>query len=134
MPQILEILRLIGDFFGTRGLAGGLIGAFLALAASYFTDVGLPIKDAPWSRKILFLFSGGLVGALFHHTRNVGMETCAMLGAGWTYVAIGFIKGAETLIKAKVQRRIGDAAVEELIKMAREKIREQEGGVSDTGP
>ena len=128
MPeQVLDVLNEIMTFFLSAGSAGGLIGAFLILAASYFTDVGLRIKSASWIQKIMFLFAGALAGALFHHTQEVDMLYCSMLGAGWPYVAVSFTKAATTLKKANALRRIGGAALKEAIRIVQDKVEDEEG-------
>jgi hypothetical protein len=121
MPQVLKSIE---HFFVTPGLAGGLIGAFLVVSASYFIDVRLRIKEASWGLKILFLFSGGLVGALFHHTKGAEMLYCVMLGAGWPYVVISFKKAAEALNKGKLLRRAGQAALRAAYEELRSKLEE----------
>ena len=55
------------------------------------------------------------------------MLYCSMLGAGWPYVAVSLMKGATTLKKANALRRIGGAALKELIRIAQEKIGPEEG-------
>jgi len=105
----LEALSPIVEFFYSEGTAGGLIGAFLILAASYFIEIRLPLKTASWGKKILFLFAAGLVGALFHHTTDLRMELCVVLGAGWPYVAVYFQKVAMTYSAGKkLQPRVYD--------------------------
>lgn len=119
-----QVLKSLEGFFLTEGFAGGLIGAFLVLSASYFADVRLPIKKASWIQKILFLFSGGLLGAVFHHTKDAGMEYCMMLGSGWPYVVISFKKGAEALNKGKLLRRAGQAALRAAYEELRSRVEE----------
>ncbi len=117
------ILKAIQEFFLTEGSAGGLIGAFLVLAASYFTDVRLPVKDKSWLLKILFLFAGALAGALIHHSKGVDILYCAMIGAGWPYLAISLKRGVETFMKGRALQQLGDEAFKELMEMARERAR-----------
>ena len=102
MDTLQQTLNPILDFFHTEGAAGGFIGAFLVLSASLFdVDVRLPIKEASWGRKILFLFAGTLVGALFFRAQGADMFKCTALGAVWPYVVTTFGSVAEAYLKGK---------------------------------
>ena len=133
-PILLESLYQIMAFFLTEGAGGGIIGAFAILIASHLgMDVGLPLKTISLGLKVLFVFTGGLLGALFFYTKIApGMEYCSMIGAGWPYVAVGLKMGGEAFGKGRALRnalkRLGAAAGEALIKMARESGENKEEG------
>ena len=80
----------------------GFIGSFLVFSASYFKDIGIPLKDSGWFKKLLFLISGYLIGLLMGADNpGLDLEYVAAIGGGWIYVASGFVKTAGTYADAR---------------------------------
>lgn len=76
----------IYNFFWSEGFVGGLLGAFLIVAASYFVEVRIALKELRWHLKLLFILAGGLTGAIFDHHFELELLLGVGIGAGWTYV------------------------------------------------
>jgi hypothetical protein len=109
-----DVLNPIANFFQTLGAVGGAIGAILVIAASSFIDIKIPLKDISILKKLLFVFSGTLVGGLFFISvfssisEGKNIITCTFLGAFWLHVVttsknmIGsYLKGMEVKILEK---------------------------------
>jgi len=99
MPDFLITkLSPIFQFFWTEGSAGGLIGAFLILAASYFINVGIKLREYSLKHQGLFVFAGSVAGsALYYHDKEKGFLFYLIVGAGWPYVALSLKISSEIL-------------------------------------
>ena len=118
-------LAEIQTFVFCEGAAGGVIGAFLILAASALNfEVGLTVED--WGRRILFIFSGGLAGALLDYNREIELFYGAVVGAGWPYFAISLKKGAEVIFKGV--KRHGGVAAREFMKSVLTSMAQEQAG------
>lgn len=90
--MLIEIIK----FFLSQGFAGGVIGSFLtisflAIATNFTTKLdGFSLKKLSLSSKVLFILSGGLIGALLHYTKEIEMLYCAIIGATWPYLVVHF--------------------------------------------
>ncbi len=104
--ESLIALTPVKNFFWTPGSAGGFFGSLLLLTASYFVEVALPIKDAPWKRKILFVLMGIIAGAALYYIREkedkAEMLYAMMVGAGWPYVALALFSGGKIIARGFV--------------------------------
>ena len=123
MDQTSASLNIFLDSIA-EGFAGGLIGAFLKLTASYFTEVGVNVASFSWSRRLVFLLSGALTAAIFDYQYGIGLLYAAVVGSGWTDVIVSFKKALDTFRNGL--RHHLSAAGKELIRSVLESIKDEE--------
>ena len=92
------IIEEVCDFFCSEGAAGGLIGSFLVLSASYFSvlEVGArkstPIHKESFKTKLLFVVCGAVVGAVvFQGFSEFNIIVYVSVGAAWLHILKNFI-------------------------------------------
>jgi hypothetical protein len=101
IQQYEQIIKVIGDSSIIQGGMGGLIGAFLTVAAHYFISVGVNFTGL--GRKILYILSGALVGMLFNYHTQAGILYAAMVGGGWPVFVASFRTAARTVAESLVK-------------------------------
>ncbi len=108
MPEEIPEIPLLFEAFLL-----GLGAAFLLVAASYFTEVGVRIRDRSVGQKLVFVLAGGVCAALVcWANESLPRHSYLVAGAGWQYIAVSLSKGAKAFdIGREALKKHGGAAL-----------------------